>query len=77
MPLLLPSATITPIFGTVRHVLDHKQHIGWRVGEGGTLPESEQRARIDAALERIVGLGGSVLRTMEERGQHGVVMHDP
>jgi hypothetical protein len=45
-------------------------------GQLGTPPE-ERKARVDAAVERITGLGAKTLRVVEEMGERFVVMQDP
>ena len=40
-------------------------------------PLEERRAKIDAEVERLLGLGATRLRVGEERGQYWVVMQDP
>ena len=45
-------------------------------GERGTPPD-ERRRRVDDAVERLIGLGATKLRTVEEPHAHFVVMQDP
>ncbi len=54
-------------------VAKNRVHLDVRVGGTG----DDRRARIDREAERLVGLGASVLRVVEEWGGYTVVMQDP
>jgi hypothetical protein len=45
-------------------------------GESGT-PAEERRPKVDAAVERLVAAGATLVRATEERGEYWVVMQDP
>jgi hypothetical protein len=45
-------------------------------GESGTSAE-ERRPRVDAAVQRLVAAGATVVHAKEERGEYWVVMQDP
>ncbi len=55
----------------------NRVHLDVNVGGGHTTPIDERRARVDAAVERLVGLGATRLRPYEESGEYWVVMQDP
>jgi hypothetical protein len=56
-----------------------KNRVHLDVNAGGPLgtPNEERRARVAAEVERLEGVGASVFREVEERGEHWVVMQDP
>ncbi len=47
------------------------------VSGGGSVPIEERRGRVDAEVERLLGIGATRLRAVEELGVYWVVMHDP
>ena len=53
----------------------NRVHLDVNVGAG--YPAGERRGRVDAAVERALGLGATRLRTVEEFGEYCVVMQDP
>jgi len=55
----------------------NRLHLDLNIGGGPGTPEHERRQRVDAALERLVRLGATVVRTVEEPMEHFVVMQDP
>ena len=56
-----------------------KNRVHIDVNAGGPLgtPDDERRARVAARVELLTHVGASVLRDVEERGEHWVVMVDP
>jgi catechol 2,3-dioxygenase-like lactoylglutathione lyase family enzyme len=56
-----------------------KNRLHLDVNAGGELgaPADERRQRVDAAVERLVGLGATTVRTVEEQMERWVVMQDP
>jgi hypothetical protein len=52
-------------------------HLDLNVGGGRDAPDDERRARVDAAVERLVALGAEHVRAYEERGERWVAMRDP
>jgi len=55
----------------------NRVHLDVNVGGGPAVPLEERRSRVDAAAERLVGAGASVLRTEQEHGEYWVVLQDP
>jgi Glyoxalase-like domain len=55
----------------------NRVHLDLNISGGWTVPEQERRQRVDAEVERLLGLGATRLRVVEEDGQYWVVMHDP
>jgi hypothetical protein len=56
----------------------NRVHLDLNISGGpsaGTL--EERRARVDAEVERLLGLGATRQRAAEELGQYWVVMQDP
>jgi hypothetical protein len=58
-------------------VVKNRVHLDVNVGGGHTVSLEGRRARVDAAVERVIALGASKLRPYEERGEYWVVMQDP
>lgn len=52
-------------------------HLDLNVSGGRDAPADERRARVDAAVERLVALGAEHVRTYEERGERWIAMRDP
>lgn len=55
----------------------NRVHLDVDVGGGPTVPLADRRQRVDAAVERIVGLGATRVGPVEERDEYWVVMRDP
>lgn len=55
----------------------NRLHLDLRFGGGPQTPPGERRARIDAAVERLVALGATVVGPQDEYGIYCVVMRDP
>ena len=51
-------------------------HLDVNVGGGHGTPTDERRSRVDAAVERLCGIGATKLRPYEELGEYWVVMQD-
>ena len=61
-----------------RKVVKNRVHLDLNVGGPRDLPEDERLRRISAEIERVTGLGATVLRPLsEERGEWWAVLHDP
>jgi hypothetical protein len=59
-------------------VAKNRMHMDLNVGGGNDVPPEERRARIDAEVARLKGLGATDERgSKEERGQYWVRMNDP
>jgi hypothetical protein len=58
-------------------VVKNRVHLDLNVGGGPQVPIEERRRRIEAELARLVGLGATVLRTVDEDGEYFVNMLDP
>ena len=58
-------------------VVKNRVHLDVNVGGGAGTPMDERRTRIDAAVERLCGLGATRVRPYEEHGEYWVVMQDP
>ena len=57
--------------------LKNRVHLDLNVGGGSVVAPEERRAQIDAAAERLIGLGARKLWPKEERGEFWIVMADP
>jgi hypothetical protein len=55
----------------------NRVHLDVNVGGPRGTPDDERRARVDAAMERAIGLGATKVRLVEERGERHYVMQDP
>ena len=55
----------------------NRVHLDVNVGGGRGTPDDERRARVDAAVEKVVAAGGSQVRLVEELGERHFVMQDP
>jgi hypothetical protein len=58
-------------------VVKNRVHLDLNVGGGRHVLLEERRAHINAAVERLRGVGATQLRPVEERGEYWVVMADP
>jgi hypothetical protein len=55
----------------------NRVHFDLNVGGGRDTPPEEHRQRVDAEVERLIGLGAKKLRVLEEHGEYYTVMQDP
>src|SRR5262245_8760979 len=55
----------------------NRVHLDVNVGGPREPPGDQRRADLDAAVERVIGLGATKLRLVEERGERHYVMQDP
>lgn len=55
----------------------NRVHLDLNVGGGAGAPEEERKQRVDAEVERLIGLGATRLRTQMEHGEYYTVMQDP
>jgi hypothetical protein len=55
----------------------NRVHLDLNVSGGASVPIERRREQVDAELERLVGIGATRLRAVEELGVYWVVMHDP
>ena len=55
----------------------NRVHLDVNVGGGRDTPDDERRARVNTAVERLLGAGATRLRVGEEHGEYWVVMQDP
>jgi hypothetical protein len=58
-------------------VVKNRVHLDVNVGGGRLVPVEERRALVDAAVDRLRGVGATPLRPVEEHGEYWVVMADP
>lgn len=59
-------------------VAKNRVHLDLNVGGGQATPLAERKARVDAEVERLKGLGATDRRgAMEQRGEYWVRMNDP
>jgi hypothetical protein len=55
----------------------NRVHLDVSVSGGREVPHQERRQKVDAAVERLVGLGATMIRANDEPDQYWVVMQDP
>ncbi len=55
----------------------NRVHLDINAGGGHDTPAEERRGRVTAEVERLIGIGATRLREMEQRGEYWVVMQDP
>jgi hypothetical protein len=55
----------------------NRVHLDLNVTGGPAVPLEERRGQVDAEVERLLGLGASRLRVVEEQGGYWAVMQDP
>jgi len=55
----------------------NRMHLDVNVGGPMGTPDEERRRRVKGESDRLVALGATVFREMEERGEHWIVMQDP
>lgn len=57
----------------------NRVHLDLKVGGGRGVPLADRRRRVTGLVERLTGLGATVLRTMDEpdMDHYGVVLQDP
>jgi hypothetical protein len=58
-------------------VVKNRVHLDLNVSGGRHVPLEERRVRVNAEVERLLGVGATQLRPVEERGEYWVVMADP
>jgi hypothetical protein len=57
-------------------VVKNRVHLDVNVSGGRSTPREEARTRVDAEVERVLRLGATKLRLVEEHGEYCVVMQD-
>jgi hypothetical protein len=55
----------------------NRVHLDVNVGGGRDAAPRERRARVDAQVERLIGIGARRVRECEQHGERWVVMQDP
>jgi hypothetical protein len=55
----------------------NRVHLDLDVSGGASVPIERRREQVDAEVERLVGIGATRLRAVEELGVYWVVMRDP
>lgn len=55
----------------------NRVHLDLNISGGFATPEAERRPRVEAEVERLVALGATRGRTLEEHGEYCVNMQDP
>jgi hypothetical protein len=55
----------------------NRVHLDVNAGGGRAVTAAERRKRVDAEVERLVGIGATRLRDKERLGEYWVVMQDP
>jgi hypothetical protein len=55
----------------------NRVHLDLNVTGGPAAPLEERRGQVDVEVERLLGLGASRLRVVEEQGGYWAVMQDP
>jgi hypothetical protein len=56
-------------------ITKNRVHLDLNVGAG--LPREERRPAVEAAADRLVTAGATIVRPFEERGSFWIVMQDP
>jgi hypothetical protein len=56
--------------------IKNRVHLDVNAGGGHETPPDQRRRKVDAEVERLVALGATKLRVVEERGEYWVVMSD-
>lgn len=59
-----------------RKTVKNRVHLDVNVGDSD-MDESQRRAKVDSEVERLISLGATRIRPMEEHGGYWVVMTDP
>jgi hypothetical protein len=54
----------------------NRLHLDINISGGPSSPLDERRQRVDADVERVRGLGATVVRTVEQRGEYWTVLQD-
>lgn len=55
----------------------NRVHLDVNAGGGRDVPEADRRQRVDGTVARLVSLGATRLRAVDERGEYWTVMQDP
>jgi hypothetical protein len=55
----------------------NRVHLDVNIGGSSGTPTDQRRAKVDAAVPRLVAAGARQVRAVEERGEYHVVMQDP
>jgi len=58
-------------------VAKNRVHLDVTAGGGPGIPLDERRRRVNAAAERLVAAGATVIGPVEQRGEYWVVLGDP
>jgi hypothetical protein len=58
-------------------VVKNRVHLDVNAGGGRGTPPDERAVKVDAAVDRAIGLGATKVRLVEERGERHYVMQDP
>ncbi len=58
-------------------IVKNRVHLDLNVGGGHETSLEVRRAQVEAEVQRLVGLGATQLRPVEQRGEFWVVMQDP
>ena len=58
-------------------IVKNRVHLDVNVSGGPHVPLEERRRRVDDAVNRVVAIGATRLRSYEEHGEYWVVMADP
>lgn len=58
-------------------VVKNRVHLDLNISGGPRVPLDERKAKVDAEVARLKGLGATMFRRVEERGEYTVVMQDP
>ena len=58
-------------------VVKNRVHLDLNISGGPHVPLQERRVHVNAAVDRLRGVGATQLRPVEERGEYWVVMSDP
>ena len=58
-------------------IVKHRVQLEVNVGGDGGSPLDERRTRGDAEVERLISIGATTMRALEQRGEYWVGMQDP
>lgn len=55
----------------------NRLHLDFNISGGPATPLEDRKERVAAEVQRLVAVGATEIRPMDERGEHWVIMNDP